>query len=55
MGDAVLIVWDEEHLNYTILQEKSTLYFVHSDCLDMLGLRPGYGLSLCFYFTVTKS
>ncbi|PNF24637.1 hypothetical protein B7P43_G00746 [Cryptotermes secundus] len=39
VGDAVLVVWDEEHRNYTILQETATLYFLHSDCLDTLGLR----------------
>ncbi|XP_067001491.2 RB1-inducible coiled-coil protein 1 isoform X3 [Anabrus simplex] len=40
IGDAVLVVWDEEHHNYTILQETTTLYFLNSDCLDTLGLRP---------------
>ncbi|GLG97015.1 Uncharacterized protein GBIM_03857 [Gryllus bimaculatus] len=39
IGDAVLVVWDEEHQNYTILQESSTLYFLHTDCLDSLGLK----------------
>ncbi|XP_021922149.1 RB1-inducible coiled-coil protein 1 isoform X2 [Zootermopsis nevadensis] len=41
IGDSVLVVWDEEHRNYTILQETATLYFLHSDCLDTLGLCPG--------------
>ena len=35
-----MVVWNEEHHNYTILQETNTLYFLHSDCLDVLGLRP---------------
>jgi len=55
VGDAVLVVWDEEHRNYTILQEASTLYFLHSDCLDILGLRPGSGLSLCCNFVIKNS
>ena len=40
VGDAVLVIWNVEHANYTILQENSTLFFLHSDCLDILGLRP---------------
>ncbi|KAJ9589364.1 hypothetical protein L9F63_017416, partial [Diploptera punctata] len=40
IGDSILVVWDEEHRNYTILQETSTRYFLHSDSLDVLGLRP---------------
>jgi len=55
VGDAVLVVWDEEHRNYTILQETSTLYFLHSDCLDTLGLRPPSGLFFCLVFTVMNS
>jgi len=55
VGDAVLVVWDEEHRNYTILQETSTLYFLHSDCLDTLGLRPPSGLFLCLASTIMNS
>ncbi|PSN56671.1 hypothetical protein C0J52_00056 [Blattella germanica] len=33
-GDPVLVLWDEEHRNYIILQETTTKYFLHSDCLD---------------------
>ncbi|XP_049830593.1 RB1-inducible coiled-coil protein 1 isoform X3 [Schistocerca gregaria] len=40
VGDAVLVVWNEVHRNYLILQETSTLNFLHQDCLDVLGLRP---------------
>ncbi|XP_034234487.1 RB1-inducible coiled-coil protein 1 isoform X4 [Thrips palmi] len=37
-GDAVLVVWNDTHQNYVILQESSTLFFVHSDSLESLGL-----------------
>lgn len=37
-GDAVLVVWNDTHQNYVILQESSTLFFVHSDSLEPLGL-----------------
>nr|CAD7571113.1 unnamed protein product [Timema californicum] len=40
-GDSVLVVWDENHRNYTILQEGNTLYFLHSDCLETMDLKPG--------------
>ncbi|GJQ84975.1 hypothetical protein Trydic_g575 [Trypoxylus dichotomus] len=38
-GDIVLVVWEPAHENYKILQESSTLYFLHSDCLEGLGLK----------------
>ncbi|KRT86076.1 hypothetical protein AMK59_2, partial [Oryctes borbonicus] len=38
-GDIVLVVWEPTHENYKILQESSTLYFLHSDCLESLGLK----------------
>nr|CAD7437975.1 unnamed protein product [Timema bartmani] len=41
VGDSVLVVWDENHRNYTILQEGNTLYFLHSDSLDTMDLKPG--------------
>jgi RB1-inducible coiled-coil protein 1 len=34
----VLVLWDEELNNYVILQDSSTLYFLHSDCVEGLGL-----------------
>lgn len=37
-GDAILVVWDDTHQNYVVLQESSTLFFVHSDSLESLGL-----------------
>jgi len=37
-GDIVLVVWSEAHSNYSIYQEGSTLHFLHTDCLDQLGL-----------------
>jgi RB1-inducible coiled-coil protein 1 len=37
-GDIVLVLWDEEMNNYVILQDSSTLYFLHSDCVEALGL-----------------
>ncbi|XP_063236188.1 RB1-inducible coiled-coil protein 1 [Bacillus rossius redtenbacheri] len=45
-GDAVLVMWDDEHCNYTIVQDTSTLYFLHSDYVEGLGLKPtpdGFG------------
>lgn len=38
VGDAVLVVWDEALMAYTIVQDSSTLYFLHPDCLEGLGL-----------------
>ncbi|XP_075213216.1 autophagy-related 17 isoform X2 [Lycorma delicatula] len=46
IGDAVLVVWDESLGNYTILQDSTTLYFLHSDCIDTLQLRPSADGSL---------
>ncbi|XP_045510745.1 RB1-inducible coiled-coil protein 1 isoform X2 [Colias croceus] len=37
-GHTVLLLWDPAHLNYTVLQEASIMYFVHSDCLAALDL-----------------
>lgn len=37
-GHTVLVMWEPSHLNYTVLQEASVMYFVHSDCLPALGL-----------------
>lgn len=45
IGDAVLVVWDESSGNYIIFQDSTTLYFLHSDCLDTLQLRPPTGNS----------
>ncbi|KAF5307853.1 hypothetical protein FQR65_LT06585 [Abscondita terminalis] len=37
-GDIVLILWDPLYKNYRIIQESTHLYFLHSDCLESLGL-----------------
>ncbi|XP_041974163.1 RB1-inducible coiled-coil protein 1 isoform X2 [Aricia agestis] len=37
-GHTVLLLWDPAHLNYTVMQESSIMYFVHSDCLPALDL-----------------
>ncbi|XP_026487312.1 RB1-inducible coiled-coil protein 1 isoform X1 [Vanessa tameamea] len=37
-GHTVLVLWDPQHLNYTVLQEASIMYFVHGDCLSALDL-----------------
>ncbi|CAH2066391.1 unnamed protein product, partial [Iphiclides podalirius] len=37
-GHTVLLLWDPAHLNYTVMQEASMMYFVHSDCLAALDL-----------------
>ncbi|KAK3908461.1 RB1-inducible coiled-coil protein 1 [Frankliniella fusca] len=37
-GDIVLVVWNDTHQNYVILQESSTLFFVNCDSLESLGL-----------------
>ncbi|CAK1549757.1 unnamed protein product [Leptosia nina] len=37
-GHTVFLLWDPAHLNYTVLQEASIMYFVHSDCLPALDL-----------------
>ncbi|KOB71770.1 putative rb1-inducible coiled-coil 1, partial [Operophtera brumata] len=37
-GHTVLVMWDPAHLNYTLMQEASIMYFVHSDCLPALEL-----------------
>ncbi|XP_018336629.1 RB1-inducible coiled-coil protein 1 isoform X1 [Agrilus planipennis] len=37
-GDTVAIVWDEEHENYVIVQDSESLYFLHSNCIEPLGL-----------------
>lgn len=43
VGDPVLVVWDDQKKNYTILQDSDTLHFVHPVSLDLLRLRPASG------------
>lgn len=40
-GDLVLLCLDEEHGHYVVFTVGNTLHFLHTDCLDNLGLRPG--------------
>ncbi|KAG8322747.1 reticulophagy [Homalodisca vitripennis] len=40
IGDAVLVVWEENYHSYMILQESSTLYFLHPDSLAAMSLFP---------------
>ncbi|KAK0157667.1 hypothetical protein PV328_011378 [Microctonus aethiopoides] len=40
-GDMVIVLWDTVHSNYIIMQESRTMYFLHSECIDTLELRPG--------------
>lgn len=39
VGDSVLVIWNPTYENYTILQQSSSLYFLHADCLEPLGLK----------------
>lgn len=44
IGDIVLVIWDSAYRNYRILQDSTHLYFLHSECVDSLGLTaPGSG------------
>lgn len=38
IGDIVLVIWDSMYRNYRILQDSTHLYFLHSDCVEPLGL-----------------
>ncbi|XP_044588148.1 RB1-inducible coiled-coil protein 1-like [Cotesia glomerata] len=40
-GDCVVVLWDSVHTSYIVLQESTTMYFLHSDCVDLLGLKTG--------------
>lgn len=41
MGDLVLIILDERHDNYVLFTVGPTLYFLHSESLTALDLKPG--------------
>lgn len=43
MGDLVLIILDERHDNYVLFTVSPTLYFLHSESLPALDLKPGEG------------
>lgn len=38
-GDIVLILWDQAHRNYIVLQDSTTFYFLNSDCITDLDLK----------------
>lgn len=41
VGDVVLLCYDEGHQNYVLFVLGPVLHFLHTECLDTLGLRPG--------------
>lgn len=43
VGDLVLIILDERHDNYVLFTVSPTLYFLHSESLPALDLKPGEG------------
>ncbi|XP_076463339.1 RB1-inducible coiled-coil protein 1-like [Babylonia areolata] len=43
VGDLVLLCLDERHNQYVVFTVGTTLHFLHSDCVDALGLRPAEG------------
>ncbi|XP_006901672.1 PREDICTED: RB1-inducible coiled-coil protein 1-like [Elephantulus edwardii] len=45
VGDLVLIILDERHDNYVLFTVSPTLYFLHSESLPGLDLKPGEGAS----------
>jgi hypothetical protein len=40
-NDVVLIIWDQAHRNYIVLQNCATLYFLNPDCINDLDLKLG--------------
>lgn len=45
VGDLVLIILDERHDNYVLFTVGPTLYFLHSESLNALDLKPAMGAS----------
>ncbi|XP_010155737.1 PREDICTED: RB1-inducible coiled-coil protein 1-like [Eurypyga helias] len=45
VGDLVLIILDERHDNYVLFTVSPTLYFLHSESLAALDLKPASGAS----------
>ncbi|XP_064486648.1 RB1-inducible coiled-coil protein 1-like isoform X1 [Ornithodoros turicata] len=43
VGDVVLLCYDEGHQNYVLFVLGPVLHFLHTECLETLGLRPGPG------------
>lgn len=48
VGDLVLIILDERHDNYVLFTVGPTLYFLHSESLTALDLKPGQPFSKPF-------
>ncbi|KAH9363475.1 hypothetical protein HPB48_005992 [Haemaphysalis longicornis] len=42
-GDVVLLCFDENHQNYVVFLLGPSLHFLHTDCLDVLGLKTAPG------------
>lgn len=49
VGDLVLIILDERHDNYVLFTVGPTLYFLHSESLNALDLKPGLCVFLSLY------
>ncbi|KAK6179560.1 hypothetical protein SNE40_011889 [Patella caerulea] len=43
IGDLVLLCLDEPHDQYIVFTVRTTLHFLHSDCLEILGLKTAAG------------
>ncbi|ESP00706.1 hypothetical protein LOTGIDRAFT_78353, partial [Lottia gigantea] len=43
IGDLVLLCLDEPHDQYVVFTVRTTLHFLHSDCLEILGLKTAPG------------
>lgn len=54
VGDLVLIILDERHDNYVLFTVSPTLYFLHSESLAALDLKPGEcgKCQIAFYYYV---
>lgn len=40
VGDTVLLCYDDRHEHYVVFNIGTTMHFLHSDCLEALGLKP---------------
>ncbi|KFO23044.1 RB1-inducible coiled-coil protein 1 [Fukomys damarensis] len=54
VGDLVLIILDERHDNYVLFTVSPTLYFLHSESLPALDLKPGEGGPVTFSAECSK-
>lgn len=55
VGDLVLIILDERHDNYVLFTVSPTLYFLHSESLAALDLKPGECGKCRSYFQLLSS